>query len=66
MGSIAAEPGNSLFLTPESIQGLDAGGGPIMKKLFDLAADEYGPRAEELQIHGVAVWDVLQACTRSR
>ena len=37
---------------------------PIMTRLFGLRATAYGERAAELGAHGVAVWDVLQACTR--
>jgi TDG/mug DNA glycosylase family protein len=37
---------------------------PIMTRLFGLRATAYGERAAELGTHGVAVWDVLQACTR--
>jgi TDG/mug DNA glycosylase family protein len=37
---------------------------PIMTRLFDLHATRYAARAAELTAHGVAVWDVLKACTR--
>ena len=36
-----------------------------MTELFDLEEQDYSARAEELQHHGVAVWDVLQACFRT-
>ena len=38
---------------------------PIMTHLFGLQLSSYRERAEEMTGHGVAVWDVLQACTRS-
>ena len=38
---------------------------PIMTRLFGLREPSYRERAQELTGHGVAVWDVLQACTRS-
>lgn len=38
---------------------------PIMARMFGLQATSYRERAQELTRHGVAVWDVLQACTRS-
>ena len=38
---------------------------PIMARLFGLQETSYRERAAELTRHGVAVWDVLQACTRS-
>ena len=38
---------------------------PIMTQLFELQETAYRERADELTGHGVAVWDVLQACTRS-
>lgn len=38
---------------------------PIMTHLYRLQISSYRERAEELTGHGVAVWDVLQACTRS-
>ena len=37
---------------------------PIMTRLFGLRATAYAERAAELTAHGVAVWDVLRACTR--
>jgi len=37
---------------------------PIMTRLFALRATAYAARAAELTRHGVAVWDVLQACVR--
>lgn len=37
---------------------------PVMTRLFGLRRTSYRERAEELTGHGVAVWDVLQACTR--
>jgi hypoxanthine-DNA glycosylase len=37
---------------------------PIMTRLFGLQASDYGKRAAELTARGVAVWDVLHACTR--
>lgn len=38
---------------------------PIMTRLFGLQEISYRKRAIELTGHGVAVWDVLQACSRS-
>ena len=38
---------------------------PIMTRLYDLRETSYRKRANELADKGVAVWDVLQACTRS-
>jgi hypoxanthine-DNA glycosylase len=37
---------------------------PVMTRLFDLRATDYAGRAAELTARGVAVWDVLRACTR--
>lgn len=37
---------------------------PIMTRLFDLRAADPAGRAAELTARGVAVWDVLQACSR--
>ena len=37
---------------------------PIMARLFGLRAGDYRERAAELTAQGVAVWDVLHACTR--
>ena len=37
----------------------------IRDSLYDLRETSYRKRANELAGHGVAVWDVLQACTRS-
>lgn len=38
---------------------------PIMIRLFSLQETTYTERANELTGHDIAVWDVLQACTRS-
>nr|WP_314141330.1 DNA-deoxyinosine glycosylase [uncultured Rhodococcus sp.] len=39
---------------------------PIMGTLFDAGPDLlYDDRTERLRSHGVAVWDVLQLCTRA-
>lgn len=37
---------------------------PIMTRLFGLRGTAYAERTAELTACGVAVWDVLQACTR--
>jgi hypoxanthine-DNA glycosylase len=38
---------------------------PIISRLFELTAEDYEPRAQQLTRKGVAVWDVLKACCRS-
>ncbi|MFC1689828.1 DNA-deoxyinosine glycosylase [Pseudomonadota bacterium] len=37
---------------------------PIMRRLFGICEGPYGTMTQALANHGVAVWDVLQACFR--
>ncbi len=37
---------------------------PIVSQLLDLTATDYTSRARQLTKEGVAIWDVLQTCTR--